>query len=72
MGEVVILDVVSRLDIPVDRVLDSARNAEMTECIVIGFDANGEEFFATSVADGGDVLWHMERAKLNLLRTADK
>lgn len=35
--------------------------------ILIGYDKQGEEYFASSYADGGDVLWLLERMKLRLL-----
>lgn len=57
-AEVIELDVISRLDIPPDRVLQKALDAGLTEVVVIGYDADGQEYFASSQADGGDVLWH--------------
>lgn len=69
-AEVIELDVVSRLDIPPDRVLQKALDAGLTEVVVIGYDADGQEYFASSQADGGDVLWHIERAKMKLLQAA--
>lgn len=69
-AEVIELDVISRLDIPPDRVLQKALDAGLTEVVVIGYDADGQEYFASSQADGGDVLWHIERAKMKLLQAA--
>lgn len=69
---VVELDVVSTLDLPPERILRKAQEAGLTGCIVIGLTEEGEEYFASSWADGGDVLWYMERAKLNLLRLCDE
>jgi hypothetical protein len=68
---VVILPVVTTLDIPAERVLSAAAEAGLTEVVVVGRDKDGDEYFASSLADGGDVLWHLERAKLRLLRMAD-
>ncbi len=71
MGNVVVLDVVTTEDVPPERILNGAQDAGMTEVVVVGFDRNGQEYFASSVADGGSALWHLERAKLRLLRMPD-
>lgn len=34
-----------------------------------GYDKDGNEFFSSTYADGGDVLWLIERMKLALLNT---
>lgn len=70
-SNVVILPVVTKLDIPVERVLNAAAEAGLTNCVVIGETEDGGEYFCSSWASGGDVVWALERAKLQLLRTAD-
>lgn len=72
MGDVVILPVVTRLDIPPERVLKGALEADLTEVVVVGYDKDGNEYFAASMAGGGDALWHLERAKLKLLKVSDE
>lgn len=62
---------VTRLDVDPARVLETAAKAGLKGVVIIGFDAEGEEFFASSYADGGDVVWHLERAKLKLLQMPD-
>jgi hypothetical protein len=65
---VVILPVITRLDVPAQRVLDEAAKAGLTEIVILGYDGDGEEYFASNMADGGDIIWHLERAKLKLLQ----
>lgn len=75
MGEesnVVELDVVTSLDIPVERVLEQAAKAKLTEVTVVGYTEDGDFYFASSQADGGDVLWALEQAKLDLFRVANE
>jgi hypothetical protein len=48
-------------------VLESALAIELEECVVIGVDKTGELYFASSMADGGSVLWWMAKAKKALL-----
>lgn len=67
-GNLRILRAVTKHDIPVERVLASAADAGLTKCIVVGESADGELWFSSSVADGGSVLWDLERAKAALLR----
>lgn len=66
MGKVIPLNNVTRLDMPADRVLEAAIG-KLEKVVVLGYDEDGDEYFASSVADGGTVLWLMERLKLKLL-----
>lgn len=71
MGEVIEPSFITTLDIPVERILRKATEAEMTTVVVMGWDKSGDLYFASSVADGGDVLWLMEQAKKRLLEIAE-
>lgn len=64
---VVLLGGPTRLNIPPERVLDAALAADLSEVVILGRDQDGEEYFASSVADGADVVWLMERMKLKLI-----
>ena len=66
---VVILDVETSLDIPVERVLEGGKG--LRDVIVIGYDEDNLEYFASSCADIKNVVWLLERTKLCLLRMAD-
>lgn len=57
---------ITKLKMPVDRVLESAKG-ELEEVIIIGYDKDGEEYFASTYSDGGILLWLLERAKKQLL-----
>ena len=58
---------VTRLDIPPERVLDGAKDKCPDGVVVLGFDADGDFYFASSIADGGTVIWLLELAKKKLL-----
>jgi len=64
------LPVITRLSLDPDRVLNKAIG-ELKDVIIIGYDKDGNEYFKSSIADGGDVIWLLERMKLKLLRTVD-
>lgn len=72
MGEVVDLPVITRLNLPPDRVLRGALEAGLTGVVVCGYDAEGNEYFASSYADGGEVLWLLKRCEHQLMRTVDE
>ncbi len=72
MGDVVVLDIPTRLDVPAERVLNAALKADLKSIIIAGYDSDGGEYFASSLADGGDALWLMERFKMALLQKVDE
>ncbi len=57
--------------LPPEKVIDEAKKADLQTVVIIGFDADGREYFDSSVQSGGTVLWLLERTKLKLLRTTD-
>lgn len=67
MAEIITLDLITKLDIPVERVIDGAKKADLETAVVIGWDKDGEFYFASNKADGADVLWLLEQAKKRLL-----
>lgn len=67
MSNVVTLNAPTKLDIPVDRVLDGAKDADLDGLFIVGRTKDGELYFASSIADGGDVLWLWEIAKSRLM-----
>ena len=61
---------VTKLDIDPDLVLKGAIGK--LDCVVIaGCDKDGKEWFATSMEDGADALWYLERCKKMLLELGD-
>lgn len=67
---VITLDMPTTLDIPADRVLTAAVG-KMQSVMVIGYDLEDEEYFASSTADRALLIWWLERAKHKLLVMAD-
>lgn len=61
--------VITDKPVPVKNILLGADRANLKETIVIGFDEDGEFYFASSEADGANCLWLLEQAKLRLLNT---
>lgn len=66
-SNVVYLSNVTQLDLPADRILERA-SGQLEGVVIIGFTKDGDEYFASSYADGGTVLWLMERFKAALVK----
>ena len=58
-------------NIPVERVFEGISSNDVVSAVVLGFTKDGEEYFASSIADGGDILWLIERLKKRLLEFPD-
>lgn len=71
MSNIVRFSGITKLDMPADHVLESAVG-KLEGVVVLGYDKDGQEYFASSYADGGDMLWLLERAKKALLEVADE
>jgi hypothetical protein len=71
MGDLLTLPVITSLDLPADRVLEAAKG-KLKAVVILGFeqDEEGSFYFASSKADGGDILWLIENLKANLLNLA--
>ena len=70
MADIVPFGGVTRLNLDPDKVLQSAIG-EMTEVVICGLDKDGNRYFASTQADGGEVLWHLERARWALMQMSD-
>lgn len=66
---VVTLPCITRLNLPAERILQSALEADLDGAVVMGY-RDGEPYFASTYADGGDVMWLMELCKAKLLKIA--
>jgi coenzyme F420-reducing hydrogenase delta subunit len=69
VSNVVNLPCVTRLDLPPERVLQAALEAGLEGVVVMGYK-DGEPYFASTYADGGNVMWLMELLKAKLLKIA--
>jgi len=66
MAKVIPLNTITRLDLPPNQILEDAKD-EMDSILILGYDKEGNEYFASSMSDGSDVLWLLERCKQLLL-----
>ena len=66
-GAVKHLPLITRHDVPVERVIAGAASANLKGVVIMGWTQEGEPFFASSYSDGGDVMWLIELLKKRLL-----
>lgn len=70
MSNVIPFNGITKLDLDPDMVLENNKG-QFKGLILIGLNEDDEEVFASTYADGGTVLWLLERMKLKLLRIVD-
>lgn len=68
MGDVVEIGCVTSLDVPPEKVLQKAIEAKIEDVIVLGWDADGEFYVASSAASGPEFLWKLELARQHLMQ----
>ncbi len=66
MGKIIPFTGITRLDLQPDQILENTKGT-LEGVLIIGFDKDGKEYFASSYADGGTCLWLLERAKQRLM-----
>ncbi len=72
MSNVVELGTATRLDIPAEKVLKSALDRDLKSIVIVGIDKDGNEYFASTMADGGDCIYWLQRGIWRLNKIADK
>jgi hypothetical protein len=71
-SNVVLLRVDTTLDLPLDRVLEGARQAELEDALVIGWEQGRKFYLASQTSDIGKLLVLLERAKALLVRRLEE
>jgi hypothetical protein len=54
------------LKIDPDKVIEAARG-KLETVVIVGYDKDGFEYFASSDPNGPEILWLLERAKTGLI-----
>jgi hypothetical protein len=72
MGEVVAGHFITTENSSPDRALESAAEYGLDQVVIVGFDKDGEFFFASSQADSGEVLYFLKRARWELMKMEDE
>ena len=70
MGKVIPFGGITKLDLDPDMVLENNKG-KLEGVVILGYGKDGDEYFASTYADGGEVLWLLERCKKMLLEMPD-
>ncbi len=65
-------DVVTSLDIDPVAVLAGAHNKGLAEVVIVGFTEDGQEYFASSISDAGQSMYHLQRGIYRLNKIMDQ
>ena len=65
------LDTVTRLDLNPLHIIAQAHGAGLKQVVIVGELEDGSEYFGSSVADGADAAWHLQRGIYNLNKIID-
>lgn len=71
MGEVIDGHFITTHKLSPDRMMERASEYGLEDVIIVGRDKSGDMFFATSYSDSGDIIYWLEKAKHELLKTED-
>lgn len=66
-----VLDTTTSLDISPTTVLAWAHEADLEGVVIVGFDKNGREYFASSIADAAPSIYYLQRGIHKLNKVVD-
>jgi len=66
MAKIIPFGGITKLDLDADLILENNKG-EFEGLVIMGFDKDGNERFISTYADGGTVLWLLERCKNRLI-----
>jgi len=59
------------IDLPANQVIEQTLD-KLESVVIIGYDKDGDEYFASSISDGADVMWLLERSKKKLMEIVEQ
>ncbi len=75
MADIVDLETISKLKVPVDKVMRGINKAHedkpFERVVFIGTYDDGRVYYAFSDPDGGTTLWDLEKLKWGLMKVSD-
>lgn len=66
MAKIIPFGDVTKLDLDPDVILENNKG-KLEGFVILGYTKDGDEYFAGTYADGGTMLWLLERCKLKLV-----
>ncbi len=71
-AEIITLETITSLDLPADRILNSALAGDLKGVVIIGWTNDGDEYFASSYADAAEAGWLLQRGIYKLNKMCDR
>jgi hypothetical protein len=71
-SNVVELDCITKLDLPPEKILRKALDKDLMSVVIVGYTQDGDEYFASSVADGAQAMYHLQRGIWSLNKITDQ
>lgn len=68
---IVLFPGISPNDYGANLMLEAATNADLDSVVIIGWNKDGEMFFSSSMGNGPECLWLIEKAKQSLLKAGE-
>lgn len=72
LANVIGIPTITTNDMDPAMVLARALESNLKGVVVVGYDEDGDEYFASSYADAGNAAWLLDRAKYQLLKITDE
>jgi hypothetical protein len=66
------LGCITKLDLPPQKVLNYALEHDLDSIVIVGYTKDGEEYFASSVADGAQAMYLLQRGIWSLNKMQDQ
>jgi hypothetical protein len=69
MGDdnVIVLDVLTTINLPPERILNAALEADLAALVVVGYDKNGQYYFHSSIPHGSTINWLLDQCKKRII-----
>ena len=67
MTEVVQLEAIRWDNTPVIEILEAAKNADLKEVLILAYDTDDNEYFASSTGNAMLLNWLLDKAKIHLM-----
>ena len=71
LSNVVHAPIVTKLDLDASQVLREAIG-ELDEVVIVGYTKDGHDYYASSMADGANALWHLQRGIHSLMNIVEE
>lgn len=71
-AEIIFWQGATKLDLPAERVLQRAIDADLDGVVIVGYGKDGQEYFASTWADAAQASWHLQRGIFKLNEMVDR